>query len=238
MTSALNPNASVVDTYRCLRGRILSGHFVEGERLPSQSELCDELNVPRHILRKALKRLSREQLTVSWQGRGTYVRPKHLTYEIGKRTRFGTNMVENGCKLDIEILPFRKPRCAPLGIAHLLGVSARDIVSSIELMHFVDDVPTAIGRHYFDPVKFPNIQEMIKQTNSVPKAFSKMGIDDYTRSATFVEVRKPTASEAIYLDIPQSQPIMDLRGQNKDPEGLVIEVTQAIVRGDRVQLKI
>lgn len=132
----------------------------------------------------------------------------------------------------------KRPKCVSFEIARLLGVSTRDVVNSVELMHYVDDEPIVLGRHYSDPVKFPDFQRYITETNSVPKAFSKLGIDDYTRATTFVEVRKPSPSEAIYLDIPQSQPIMELRGQNKGPDGTIIEVTHAIVRGDRVQLKI
>lgn len=238
MTGAAAVNHDISHIYQNLRHQILSGQFMEGERLPSQSELSREFNIPRHVLRKALERLAKDNLTVSWQGRGTYVRPRYLTYEIGERTRFATNMVRNGCKLDIEVLPLKKPRCAPPEIAYLLGVSSRDVIMSTELVHYVDDIPTALGRHYFDPQRFPDLQDKISQTHSVPKAFSLMGIEDYTRTATFVEARKPAASEAIHLDIPQSQPVMDLRGQNKDLDGNVIEVTQAIVRSDRVKLKI
>jgi DNA-binding GntR family transcriptional regulator len=207
-------------------------------KLPSQAELCAQFNAPRHLLRKALERLVKDNLIVSWQGRGSFVRSDHLIYEIGKRTRFAGNMRRNGCNVRIDVLPSKRPTRASAEVANLLQLSLRDIILVSELIHYVDDVPTAIGRHYFDPKKFPDIQSQINQSNSVPKAFLANGIDDYTRAATFVETRMPTSTEALNLNIPLSQPIMELRGQNENASGQVIEVTEAVVRGDRVKLKI
>lgn len=238
MAPDLNPVIRVGDVYRSLRSKIASGEFPEGQKLPSQVDLCTQFNIPRHVIRKALERLIKDNLVISWQGRGSFVRPDQLIYEIGKQTRFAENMRANGRKVQIEILPIKKSHRASPEVAALLQLSLRDAVLVSELIHYVDDIPTAIGRHYFDPNRFPGIQNLINKTRSVPEAFSAMGIADYTRAATFVEVRMPTASEALVLDLSLSQPVMELRGQNEDKAGRVIEVTEAVVRGDRVKLKI
>lgn len=238
MTPDLNPVIRAADVYHLLRSKIASGELLDGQRLPSQSDLCIQFKVPRYVLRKALERLVKDNLIISWQGRGSFVRFDHLTYEIGERTRFAENMHANGKEVRIEVLPSKKSRRASPEVAGLLQLSLRDAIVVSELIHYVDGIPTAIGRHYFDPNRFPGIQNQINKTRSVPEAFSAMGIADYTRAATFVEVRMPTASEALVLDLSLSQPVMELRGQNEDKAGRVIEVTEAVVRGDRVKLKI
>lgn len=143
-----------------------------------------------------------------------------------------------GRNVQIEVLPSKRPIRACAEVVELLQLSLRDKILVSELIHYVDDIPTAIGRHYFDPKKFPNIQRLIRKTHSVPEALLANGVDDYTRAATFVGTRMPTASEALKLNIPLSQPVMELRGQNEDAAGQVIEVTEAVVRGDKVKLKI
>lgn len=224
--------------YADLRMAIEKGAIGSGGRLPSQSDLSDRYKVPRHVIRRALERMKQDGLIGSWQGRGAYVRGKKQIYRIGKQTRFGTNMRENGCDVRIQILALRQRGRASADIARMLEVSQRETVLVSEILHFVDEVPTTIGRHYFDPKRFPKMLEALSDTAWSPVAFKQFGIDRYTRSETTVNTRIPTPSEAIALDIAPSQPVFELVGRNVDEEGKPIEVTEAIVRGDRIRLLI
>ncbi len=61
--------------------RILSGALKEGDKLPSESEICRSSQVSRPTVREALMRLHADGLVMTRQGSGTYVqhRPsKHL----------------------------------------------------------------------------------------------------------------------------------------------------------------
>ena len=108
-----------------------------------------------------------------------------------------------------------------------------------EFMHHVDGVPTALGRHYFNARRFPNILEDTHGSDpSVPDAFSRNRVTEYHRAATFVEVRQPTAYEALALEIPPSQPVLCLLGLNVDQGRAPVEVTEAVVRSDTVTLQI
>ena len=59
-----------------LRGRILSGELVAGDRVPSDSELADTFRTTRATVRQALTRLVYEGLIVRQVGRGSYVTPR------------------------------------------------------------------------------------------------------------------------------------------------------------------
>lgn len=56
-----------------LRQRIASGEYAPGERVPSEEELCEEFQVSRSTMRKALDELVSVGLIVRHRGRGTYV---------------------------------------------------------------------------------------------------------------------------------------------------------------------
>ena len=58
---------------RELRGRILGGHYVHGEKLPVEVHLAEELSVSRDTLRAALKQLEMEGLLVRIRSKGTFV---------------------------------------------------------------------------------------------------------------------------------------------------------------------
>ena len=53
--------------------RISRGEYPPGTRLPSESELSEELGVSRVTLREALRVLAQENWLVKVQGRGTFV---------------------------------------------------------------------------------------------------------------------------------------------------------------------
>lgn len=60
-----------------IKQRILDGDF-EGERIPSETELADELGVSRTTIRAALNRLETEGVIYRRQGSGTFVNPSGL----------------------------------------------------------------------------------------------------------------------------------------------------------------
>lgn len=62
-----------------LRAAILRGHLRPGDRLPSQNELVGRYGVARETVKAALRVLDREQLIVSRQGSGSFVRSRLST---------------------------------------------------------------------------------------------------------------------------------------------------------------
>jgi GntR family transcriptional repressor for pyruvate dehydrogenase complex len=60
--------------FEALKEKILSGLFKDGERLPTQEELCQQFGVSRTVMIGAFHKLSSLKLIESHQGRGTFVR--------------------------------------------------------------------------------------------------------------------------------------------------------------------
>jgi DNA-binding FadR family transcriptional regulator len=60
--------------YEALLGRILSGDYAPGQRLPSEELLASEFGVSRPVVRQALSRLREEDFIASRRGSGSYVR--------------------------------------------------------------------------------------------------------------------------------------------------------------------
>jgi GntR family transcriptional regulator len=59
--------------YELIRQRIGKGQYARGARIPSENELCRELDVSRVTLREALRKLVRERVLVTVPGKGTFV---------------------------------------------------------------------------------------------------------------------------------------------------------------------
>ncbi len=60
--------------YESVLSKIVNGEIAVGSKLPTEHQLCDELRVSRPILRQALKQLKADDVIVSRQGSGSYVK--------------------------------------------------------------------------------------------------------------------------------------------------------------------
>jgi GntR family transcriptional regulator, transcriptional repressor for pyruvate dehydrogenase complex len=65
--------------YEALLGRILSGQYAPGERLPSEEMLAGSFGVSRPVVRQALARLREEDFITSRRGSGSFVRSAEET---------------------------------------------------------------------------------------------------------------------------------------------------------------
>ncbi|MEO0861851.1 MAG: phosphonate metabolism transcriptional regulator PhnF [Pseudomonadota bacterium] len=227
------------DVYRSLARDISAGQFRIGAKLPSQTELANHYKTGRHAVRRALERLSDEGVISSRQGKAAVLVGVPITYQIDARTRFASRLRDAGYDVRITALKVSAAKAASVQIAKMLNLNAQDKVGFAELIHHVNDVPTVIGRHYFNTQKFPDIlKEISGPSPSVPEAFRRIGVPDYVRQSTLVKVRQPTAYESLILEIPPTQPVLALLGQNVATPGVPVEVTEAIVRADTVKLQI
>jgi len=67
---------------RFLRERIERQEWKEGEKIPTELELCDEFALSRGTIAQALKELENEGLIYRKQGRGTFVKEKIITQDL------------------------------------------------------------------------------------------------------------------------------------------------------------
>jgi GntR family transcriptional regulator len=67
-----------VQLVRMLRGRIASGEFRPGSRLPSEAQLCERYQVSPMTVRRAINLLLDQGLVNTVQGSGTFVKPMEL----------------------------------------------------------------------------------------------------------------------------------------------------------------
>lgn len=69
--SGQRPSSFVDQVYGQIFGRIMTGHFPVGARLPSEAALSTTFKVSRPVVREALMRLQRDGLVESRKGSGS-----------------------------------------------------------------------------------------------------------------------------------------------------------------------
>lgn len=83
---AIKPPASYAQKVaEALRNEIISGALQAGERLPTESAICQAFGVSRAVVREAISALKQDGYVVSFQGKGIFVldRPIREAFELG-----------------------------------------------------------------------------------------------------------------------------------------------------------
>jgi GntR family transcriptional regulator len=114
-----------------LAAKIRSGHYAPGVALPAQRELSAAYGVTLMTLRQALRQLSDDGLIVQQPGRGTFVSPPHLAYQLGALQSLVDDLRKQGHDVRTTVLA-RTVRRAPATVAAQLRIRDGDTALRLE----------------------------------------------------------------------------------------------------------
>ena len=87
-----------------LKEEIHAGRYKQGQKLPTELELCELYHVSRNTVRGALQQLEKENLLLRQQGKGTFVCKKKYNHHIVPARSFTDMCREIGCKADAKVI--------------------------------------------------------------------------------------------------------------------------------------
>jgi GntR family transcriptional regulator len=108
-----------------LAAKIRAGRYAAGAALPPQRELAGSYGVTLMTLRQALRRLSDDGLIVQQPGRGTFVAPPQLAYQLGALRSLADDLEKQGHAVRTAVLG-RSLRKVPARVAGQLRVRPGD----------------------------------------------------------------------------------------------------------------
>lgn len=227
------------ENWKLIRDRlsadIAEGRLAPGDRLPTETRLCETFAMGRHSVRRAVATLAAEGKLRVEQGRGTFVQSAPLiSYQIGRRTRFRQNLLDQGItpageQLSDSILP------APAHVARALALTEGSPLHRLLRRGLADGVPISIGMSWHCATRFPDLARRRAAGESVTDIYRSHGIADYFRKRTVIFARRPQPDEAALLMQHPDQPVIVLQKTDVDGGGRPIGWSEAVWAGDRVQ---
>ena len=199
-----------------LQKRILQGFYAAGQRLPSEREIADELNVSRVTVRTALLRLQAENLLDIVPRGGAFVRSVSTKAiiasgpELKQSGSFIRTMERQGRQ---TLVRFIEPSSIiPTGgaIGAKMEVDPGTKVLRRYRLHLVDRVPYRILDSYYLASLLGDL--LGKDEGYIP-LFKWLREHTGLRAARVVEgfnCRMPSAEEATLLNISRGQPVVDM----------------------------
>jgi GntR family phosphonate transport system transcriptional regulator len=218
-----------------LRSEIAAGHYLTGDRLPTEADLSVRFGVNRHTVRRALAALAAEDLVHARRGAGVYVSANATDYPLGRRVRFHQNLLAAGRTPAKRVL-YAETRPADAREAEALGLTDAAPVHVYEGLSLADEQPVALFRSVFPADRFPGLLDHIRETGSVTAALRACGLADYTRASTRITAKLATATQAHHLKLREGAPLIRSVAINVDARKRPVEYGRTWFAGDRVTL--
>lgn len=220
-----------------LTTEIASGHYLPGDRLPTEAALSARFGVNRHTIRHALSALAERGLVHPRQGAGVFVTQRPTDYPLGRRVRFHQNVLAAGQSPSRRITRTETRPC-DAGEARALSLQAGVAVHVVEGVSLADGQPIATFRSVFPAERFPGLLSLARETGSITRALAGSGLSDYTRAETRLTAQLADPVLAVALGVRSGAPVLRTVAVNVDPAGVPVEHGTTWFAGERVTLTV
>lgn len=218
-----------------LRDGIAQGHYLEGEKLPTEAALASRFGVNRHTVRHAISHLVEEGLVHTRRGSGVFVLSRPLDYPLSQRVRFHQNLLAAGRLPEKTVLSVEK-RAADQGDRRRLQLVEGDNVAVSHTLSFADGMPVALAESRFPESRLPGLAEALQAEVSVSKALEKVGVRDYVRVSTRLTATNATATQALHLRVREGAPLLLAESLSREQDGMAVEYGQTWFASERITL--
>lgn len=219
---------------RRAEARVRSGEWAPGQRLPPERELCALLGVGRTTLRQALDELEHLGLITRHQGRGTFVTTPRVDADTAAHFSLSAALAADGGGFETRVLG-TDTEPAGRAVADDLGIAPDDPVVRIRRLRLHRGEPVILETAVLPEAPFPELATADLGSRSLYRILR----EDYGREATSatetIEPALLTAAEASLLGTHRRAPALLVRRVTADRTDAVIEVAQALLRGDRAR---
>jgi len=212
---------------------ILNKKYSDGEKLPSENQLCKQYGVSRITVRQALAKLEQKNLLFSVHGKGTYVQKEQISQRLTKITSFEKTLEEKGLTGYTEVEQYSKSRM-PANIRQILGT---DNIHRLCLVGYASDMPLVYYNSYLKSYIAERMYPMAKKWESQKKAFSTWDMYGEMELKYLHMEQKLTATIADnhiskILRVPKGDPVIKMETHVYEKNSLV-EYKIAYYRADK-----
>ena len=221
-----------------LTNKLKSGELVEGDKLPTETELCDSYGCSRLTVRKALDELMQEGYIYKIQGRGTYVKnrtpQKQNLQGISSCSLLirSQNMTPTKTILRKEIVP------ATAFIAGKFGLAENSPVLEYERVYYADGTPVIYSKSYFNISLLPDLEQYDLQNTSIISLIKeKYNLEIVCLNRELRAVISDEKSSKL-LNIPEKFPLLqvtDLKGGKFSDQDVPIEYYTFLYVTERIR---
>ena len=190
-------------------GRIQSGHWREGEAIPTEQALAAEFGVSRMTANRALRELTDDQILVRVQGSGTFVAQQKFQSTLVIIHGIAEEISARGHTHRSELHKLERVRATnSLAAQFELGAASKTRFHSV-IVHFEDESPIQVEDRYVNPALAPDYMQLDFTRTTANEYLMRVAPLYGVRYS--VEARMPPGDVAGMLHNQEDQPCLMLR---------------------------
>lgn len=211
---------------------ISTGEFQPGDKVPAEIDICENLNVSRTTVRKAMDQLVKEGTITRHRGRGSFIAQPKLRRSLNYLYNFTDNMKELGVKPHSVVLDCSVAFVNEF-IRNKLGLPmTQDKVFHLKRLRCADDLPLLIEDAYIPYYLCNNIQHVDFSVNSLYETLSnKYQLHLYHATESYEAIIMSKAEANLLKCKSPSAGFKITRTSHLDT-GYVFEYTTSVTRAD------
>lgn len=214
-----------------LRDGIQSGLWREGDRLPSEAELCAQFGVARMTVSRALRELASRQLVQRVQGAGSFVAPSRHQTTLVEIRNIADDIGARGRRHSAQVLLLESVS-ADAPMAALMEVAPGAPLFHSRIVHREDDVPLQLEERWVNAALAPDYLQQ-DFTQRTPNAYLT-AVAPLERAAYSIEARQPDRKTQRLLAMAEHEPCLLLQRRTWS-RGQVVTAAQLWHPGSRHQ---
>jgi GntR family transcriptional regulator len=215
---------------------IKSGQLKEGDKMPTEEEICSMFDISRITVRRALDDLMQNGYIYKQQGKGSFVMVRKKGFQLDHLTSFTEEMKMIGKTPTSQILTFDIVTPGEKA-ADVLGIHQSQKIYLLERLRCADGIPLAIERVHLPFYRFPTLRQANLKESLYDILQFQFGVESYKGVQ---EIRAGLASEeeAKLLAITPGSAVLHISRATSEQDGTVYEYVESIYRGDLYQFNV
>lgn len=192
------------DIIRKIQARALK----ENQVIASEHELCEEYQVSRITVRKAIDELVHEGILYRLRGKGCFVRERAET-KLLRIYSFTEAILSEGKIPSKKQLVFQKQAAGSV-LGKRLSIGEDERIYVIKSLYFANDVPYCVNTSYIPEKRFPKLEYFNFNENSLYEVLKNFYNLSFTRVKQ--DMRALVCDKEIYeyLEVEQNSPILKI----------------------------
>lgn len=215
-----------------LKADINNQKYKDGEKIPTETEICKKYNVSRITVRKAIQELVEEGYLIKWQGIGTFVNSPKIDRKIEHVMGFTSACKANGMKSfsRVTIKEIIKPDQT---LKQLLELNAGEKVLYIQRVRYADDRPIMLENNYYPYNRFSFLLNESLEGSLYDLLKEKYQIDPINSGESTLEIVLADDEKSSLLECPIGKALFYLFTSIYDQNNKPVHVGKQYIIGDR-----
>lgn len=208
--------------------KIKDGDYKEGNLIPSERELSDELGISRMTVRHALNQLVTEGVLLREKGKGTFVTKSKIVQR--NIMSFSDTVQNKGLVPSTIVLNFGKIYDRH-DINNILGIKEGEGLYNLKRLRLANVLPIAIEEVFIPEIRCPRLEE-----HDMKSSLYQLLREEYSLTINYldneIEASSPTKEEKKLLGLTDAIPVLRISNISHNDAGIKLFYEKDVYRSD------